>query len=142
MTGIKRTREQSACADGAVASSRPRPFTNIATTRGMAHAFRSIISSACVREGPDASSSNTRRRYGGAPRVAKKSKVDTSGIKTFEGVGLVSQLGKERRAVQTRAVTSRWSFALVCASNVNRSMMAHGVLQAHNIKARSFGVGR
>lgn len=142
MTGIKRTREQSACAEVAVASSRPRPFTNIATTRGMAHAFRSIISSPYVREGANASSSNTKGRYEGAPRVAKMSKVDTRGTKIFEGGGLVSQLGKERRAVQTRAITSRWSFAVVCASNVNRSMMAHGVLEAHNIQARSFGVGR
>lgn len=41
-----------------------------------------------------------------------------------------------------RATVHRRSFAVVCSSNMNRSMMAHKVLKSNNMSVRSFGVGR
>eukprot|EP00903_Cladosiphon_okamuranus_P006917 g6732.t1 len=38
--------------------------------------------------------------------------------------------------------TSKKKFAVVCSSNVNRSIMAEILLQKHDIRVRSFGTGR
>lgn len=40
------------------------------------------------------------------------------------------------------AGNSRRKFAVVCSSNVNRSIMAEILLKKHNMRTRSFGTGR
>lgn len=38
--------------------------------------------------------------------------------------------------------TSRRNFAVVCSSNVNRSIMAQKLLEKHDMRAKSYGTGR
>lgn len=38
--------------------------------------------------------------------------------------------------------TSKRSFAVVCSSNINRSIMAQKLLEKHDMRAKSYGTGR
>lgn len=44
-------------------------------------------------------------------------------------------------AATSEGASSRHAYAMVCSSNMNRSMEAHRVLAARRLRVRSFGTG-
>jgi hypothetical protein len=52
-----------------------------------------------------------------------------------------SSLPPRRDEAPSRLRKSRYMYAMVCASNINRSIMAHLALQKNDINCNSYGIG-
>lgn len=71
-----------------------------------------------------------------------------AGLSTRGGVEGVPALGEGVRGKKdlpdrtTAAARSKRRFAVVCAANFNRSMMAHELLRKHNFRVESYGTSR
>lgn len=58
------------------------------------------------------------------------------------GIGEGGRSQKDQPSRTTAVARSKRRFAVVCAANFNRSMMAHGLLQKHNFQVESYGTSR
>jgi len=91
--------------------------------------------------GSSSSSSSTGSVEGVEPKRTKKVQTEVEGwrrraMAIIEGEKTAGGAGAEETG------TSRRKFAVVCSSNVNRSIMAEILLKKHSMRARSFGTGR
>lgn len=87
------------------------------------------------------SSSSAGSVEGSEPKRAKKEQTEVEGwrrraMAIIDGEKTAGGAGAEETG------NSRRKFAVVCSSNVNRSIMAEILLKKHNMRARSFGTGR
>lgn len=76
---------------------------------------------------------------GEAKRARKEEQTEVEGWRTR---ALAIMEGEEKTPRDGENGTSRKKFAVVCSSNVNRSIMAEILLQKHDMRVRSFGTGR
>ncbi|CAM9733408.1 unnamed protein product [Discosporangium mesarthrocarpum] len=84
----------------------------------------------CAPQNDDANSS-------GAPQPKKA----RGAVEDWRAIAEKVRAGGQQAETQ-RDGTSRLSFAVVCSSNINRSIMAQKVLQENNMRVKSYGTGR
>lgn len=92
---------------------------------------------------PGGSSSSSSSSSGGSvegeeTKRPRKEQTEVEGWRTRA----VAILEGGKQAGDGEKGTSKKKFAVVCSSNVNRSIMAEILLQKHDMRVRSFGTGR
>lgn len=80
----------------------------------------------------------------GPEPVQREAKRSRTGIVQSEPEGwrFIAQKILANGPISVGKGTSRRSFAVVCSSNINRSIMAQKLLEKHDMRARSYGTGR
>lgn len=91
-----------------------------------------------VSSSSSSSSSSGGSAEGGGTKRARKEQIEVQGWRKRA----LAILEGDEPARDGEIGTSRKKFAVVCSSNVNRSIMAEILLQKHDMRVRSFGTGR
>lgn len=150
--GMKRTREQSACAEkcatippGRTNGTRSRPNLVRRASAMSRRTEASVIpppSPPPLIEAFGAEFTNAERDQDGSlwPRRRKMAKI--SKVRSESQAREMKVKVDEAHVNPTSRLMSRRSFAVVCSSNINRSMMAQDVLERSNMRAKSYGAGR